>query len=408
MSRKSLTPIVLPGYPTEPLEATPKQYVDDQIAAIALTPGPEGPEGPQGDPGPQGATGSTGADGPEGPTGPIGPEGLQGPEGPEGPAGPEGPTGPEGPQGPAGEVPAGTYLELAGGTMTGDIVLAADPDAPMEPATKQYVDALMDQAGTPHIIDELEPPDPVDGLLWTHPTEEATLPIFPVGVVVPFAGGSGSVPSDFLLCDGQLVSRTTYATLFAVVGTTYGAGDGTTTFAVPNMQGVFPIGVGTLAPDTYVLGVTGGEARHLLTTTEMPSHGHSGAPHTHSIDPPNTATTSGSVSHTHTMSDHTHTMAHTHTLPGSFISDVAATGSAARFRSTGSDATGGSSAANTGNPTNPQTGGHSANHDHDVNIAAFTSGGASAGNVGDAGGSAVHENRPPYLALNFIIKALVT
>jgi hypothetical protein len=170
VSRKSLTPIVLPGYPTEPLEATPKQYVDDQIAAIALTPGPEGPEGPQGDPGPQGATGSTGADGPEGPTGPIGPEGLQGPEGPEGPAGPEGPTGPEGPQGPAGEVPAGTYLELAGGTMTGDIVLAADPDAPMEPATKQYVDALMDQAGTPHIIDELEPPDPVDGLLWTHPS----------------------------------------------------------------------------------------------------------------------------------------------------------------------------------------------------------------------------------------------
>ena len=52
----------------------------------------------------------------------------------------------------------------------------------------------------------------------------------PSGMVVPFAGASA--PSGYLLCDASAVSRTTYAELFAVIGTTYGAGDGSTTFNV--------------------------------------------------------------------------------------------------------------------------------------------------------------------------------
>lgn len=60
---------------------------------------------------------------------------------------------------------------------------------------------------------------------------------FLIGQVVFMAGANA--PSGFLKCNGQLVSRTTYASLFAVIGTTYGAGDGSTTFAVPDLRGEF-------------------------------------------------------------------------------------------------------------------------------------------------------------------------
>jgi microcystin-dependent protein len=78
----------------------------------------------------------------------------------------------------------------------------------------------------------------------------------PVGGVVEFAGSTA--PSGFLFCDGSAVSRTTYAALFAVLGTMYGAGDGTTTFSLPNMKGRVPVG---LNPDDgwfNELGETGG------------------------------------------------------------------------------------------------------------------------------------------------------
>jgi len=57
----------------------------------------------------------------------------------------------------------------------------------------------------------------------------------PPGVVLPFAGTSA--PAGFLLCGGQAVSRATYAALFAAIGTTFGAGDGSTTFNLPDLRG---------------------------------------------------------------------------------------------------------------------------------------------------------------------------
>lgn len=59
----------------------------------------------------------------------------------------------------------------------------------------------------------------------------------PAGVITPFAGSAA--PSGWLMCDGQVVSRTTYAALFNAIGTTYGAGDGTTTFKLPDLRGEF-------------------------------------------------------------------------------------------------------------------------------------------------------------------------
>ena len=63
------------------------------------------------------------------------------------------------------------------------------------------------------------------------------------GMIFAYAGASA--PTGFLLCDGSAVSRTTYAGLFSLIGTTYGAGDGSTTFNVPDLRGRFAIGAGT-------------------------------------------------------------------------------------------------------------------------------------------------------------------
>jgi microcystin-dependent protein len=67
--------------------------------------------------------------------------------------------------------------------------------------------------------------------------------IVPTATVTAFAGSSA--PAGWLMCDGSAVSRTTYASLFSAIGTTYGAGDGSTTFNLPNTQGVFVRGSGS-------------------------------------------------------------------------------------------------------------------------------------------------------------------
>jgi len=83
---------------------------------------------------------------------------------------------------------------------------------------------------------------------------------------------TASAPSGYLLCNGSAVSRTTYAALFAVVGTTFGAGDGSTTFNLPNYADRMPIGAGTIAAS---IGASGGSATTTLSTSNLPSHSHS-------------------------------------------------------------------------------------------------------------------------------------
>ena len=82
---------------------------------------------------------------------------------------------------------------------------------------------------------------------------------------------TASAPTGYLLCDGTAVSRTTYAALFAVIGTTFGAGDTTTTFNLPDYRGRMPIGVS----GSYALAATGGAATTTLSTPNLPSHTHS-------------------------------------------------------------------------------------------------------------------------------------
>ncbi len=101
------------------------------------------------------------------------------------------------------------------------------------------------------------------------------------GKIVPSAGSNA--PNGWLLCDGSAVSRTTYADLFDMIGTTFGAGDGSTTFNVPDLRGRFPLGLDNMGgssanrvTDTQadVLGGSGGEETHTLTEAEMPAHTH--------------------------------------------------------------------------------------------------------------------------------------
>lgn len=117
-----------------------------------------------------------------------------------------------------------------------------------------------------------------------------------LGEIRMYAGPTA--PAKWLLCQGQTVSRTTYAALFAVIGTAYGAGDGSTTFRIPDLRDRFPRGangdLGTSGGSTSATtssagahthgGTTGGTA---LTVAQLPSHTHTG-----------TTSTNGDHSHT--------------------------------------------------------------------------------------------------------------
>ena len=81
-----------------------------------------------------------------------------------------------------------------------------------------------------------------------------------------------TAPAGWLLCDGSAVSRTTYSTLFAAIGTIFGSGNGSSTFNLPDMRGRFALGVSS----SYAFGSTGGAAAVTLTINEMPAHTHTG------------------------------------------------------------------------------------------------------------------------------------
>lgn len=97
--------------------------------------------------------------------------------------------------------------------------------------------------------------------------------LVPPGTVMDYAGSS--LPSGWLNCDGAAVSRSTYADLFSAIGTTWGAGNGSTTFNVPDLRGRTVVGVGTgsgLSPRN--IAGSGGTETHTLSTGEIPSHSH--------------------------------------------------------------------------------------------------------------------------------------
>lgn len=109
--------------------------------------------------------------------------------------------------------------------------------------------------------------------------------IFPIATIVPYAGAAA--PDGFLLCYGQAISRTTYADLFGIISTTYGVGDGSTTFNLPDLRGRVVAGQDDMGGssanrltgltggvDGDVLGGSGGAESHVLTVAELAAHSH--------------------------------------------------------------------------------------------------------------------------------------
>jgi len=107
--------------------------------------------------------------------------------------------------------------------------------------------------------------------MWTN-FHDSECQVLPIGMVAAFTADDRSVPAKWLFCDGSAISRTTYAALFAIVGTRYGVGNGSTTFNIPDLRNRFIYGV--INQTSANPGFTGGEASHVLDINEMPAHDH--------------------------------------------------------------------------------------------------------------------------------------
>lgn len=126
------------------------------------------------------------------------------------------------------------------------------------------------------------PSSPTDGQTYGNYTYEAASTTWrytglfadtlPAGSIL--AWGGTAAPTNWLICDGSAVSRTTYATLYSVIGTFYGTGNGSTTFNLPNLKGKVTVGLDATDSNFNALGKTGGASTHTLTTDQIPLHAH--------------------------------------------------------------------------------------------------------------------------------------
>jgi len=175
-----------------------------------------------------------------------------------------------------------------------------------------------------------------DGSAWV----SSTPTYVPTGGMLMW--GTSSAPTGYLLCNGAAVSRSTYSALYAVLGTAYGSGDGSTTFNVPDFRDRFPVGAGT----TYSANSSGGSADAVV------------------------------VSHTHTATSSVTDPGHVHSVQYNF-----------------------GGASNPGQPSSGET-----TDSMTANTASASTGISVSTTVASSGVSGTNANLPPYLGVYFIIK----
>jgi len=226
-----------------------------------------------------------------------------------------------------------------------------------------------------------------------------------VGTIKPW--GKTTAPAGYLLCDGSAVSRTTYADLFAVLSTTYGSGDGSATFNVPQLQGKTPQGydgntynlAGTGGANTVTVAVTNNQAVSSVTTTSTVTNNQAV-----SVSNNQSVTVTGNIANTSVttaqLASHAHTewgaANNTTVLGNNPNSGVSAT---TAQRNTG-NAGSGTGHNHSHNLSGTLTGNLTGNLTGTVAVSSTNSGGALSGTVTAAGNNSFS----PYVVVNYIIK----
>lgn len=219
-----------------------------------------------------------------------------------------------------------------------------------------------------------------------------TVAAHPLGGMIPYAGTTNVTQPDgsfWVLTNGGTYSRTTYAAAFAIIGTVFGAGDGSTTFNVPDTRGRALVGAGAGAGLTSrALAAMGGEENHVLSTAELASHGHS-------INDPGHAHGVGDPGHNHGVNDPGHYHQMQMDLGGSGSGD----GRSVRYGSTlGTGPVGSQNQPVFLDGTNISLNASATG----IGIAAAATG-VSANSTGSGTG---HNNMQPFLAVNHLIRLL--
>jgi microcystin-dependent protein len=212
-----------------------------------------------------------------------------------------------------------------------------------------------------------------------------------------FAWPSVTPPAGSLICDGSAQSRNTYANLFNLIGTTFGPGDGATTFNLPDLRSRMIVGGGQGTGLTNrLLGVTGGEENHVLLVAELASHGHSISDPGHAHTLPAHGHGFNDPGHNHGVSD----PGHLHNIPYGINSWGATAGGTTIFVGlTGQNANTG--ASGTGISLGASGTGCSVANAGAIGVSASGTGIGVQANGSNTG----HNNMPPFLVLTWCIKA---